>query len=242
MSVFPDKNPEILRVLQARLQKISSPQRPSQAVECAALTRIFPEGIPRGGIVEWLGDTGNGVTTLSFWMAQQLCQDQGIMVIVDRQQQIYPPALTPLGIDLNRTIWLRPGSRQDEIWALIQCLRCPSITVVWSYLEQLNAREYRCLQLAAESNGVVGIFSRPTRIQGQPTWASTRLSVIPQLSGELQRFVIKTHHCCQGLRSNAVTIERDALTGKLRECHETFPVRLATRLASSPVSRRAARA
>ena len=242
MSAFPDKNPEILRTLRTKLQKISSPQHASRSVECRVLNRLFPQGIPCGGIVEWLGDSGSGPTTLSFWMAQQLCQNEGVMLIVDRRQQIYPPALTALGVDLRRTFWLHPDSRQDEIWALVQCLRCPSVAVVWGCLEQLTAREYRCLQLAAESSGVVGIFSRPTRLQGQPTWASIQLSVTPRLSGNLQRYVIKTNHCCQGQHSNAVTIERDALTGKLRECHETFPVRLATRLASSPVSRRAARA
>lgn len=242
MSVFPVKKSEKIRVLRSQLQKLYSERCEFPALKCTILNRVLSEGIPRGGIVEWLGDAGSGRTTLALWMAQQVCQDEGVLVVVDRQQQLYPPAMAAFGIDLERTIVLYPKSRVDEIWALVQCLRCPSITAVWSQQERLNAREYRCLQLAAEKSGVVGIFSRPIRAQSQPTWANTRLLVTPQVSGVRRRFKIEVVNCWQGVRGNSLTVERDALTGELRECHEPLPLRLASQLARSSTGRRAARA
>ena len=247
MQVFPapnseTRNPDTVHFLRERMQKLSAKKHEPQTLESLVWKRLFPDGAPRGGIVEWLGDAGSGAATLSLEMARQACGDEGVMAIVDRPQQIYPPAMMAFGVDFRRTLLLHPESRRDETWALIQCLRCSSITVVWSCLEHLNAREYRCLQLAAEESGVIGILTRPQRVQGQPTWASVRFEVTPQSSRQKRRFEIQTISGCHGSRGNVITIERDALTGELRECHETLPVRLAPGLARSSVGRRANRA
>ncbi len=225
MPAVQNSKSETIRLLREQLQPFRPQWREPQPSGCAALDRLLPGGgLPCGGIVECLGDTGDGAVTLSLWMAQQLCCDEGMLAVVDRRQEIYPPAMSAMGVDLERTILVHPQSRRDEIWTLIQCLRCPSITAVWSYLERLDAREYRCLQLAAETSDVVGMFARPTIIRGQPTWANVQLLVTPRASEkhkgfatrEHRRFKIEVVNCQQGASGKSVTIDMDAITGEFK--------------------------
>jgi protein ImuA len=243
ISAFEDSRIETVRRLREQINGSRPPCREACAVGCDVLDPLLPNGVvPRGGIIEWLGDMGSGATTLSLWMANKVCGEEGVLAIIDARQELYPPAIAAMGIDLERTVFIHPSSRRDHVWSLIQCLNCPSITVSWSYLDRVDAREYRCLQLAAESSGVLGVFSRPSDLQGQPSWANVRLLVKPKASEKNRRYCIEVVNCWQGIRRKLITVERDAFTGEIREWHESFPVRLAAQLAHPSVGRRAARA
>lgn len=249
IAAFEDKRMETVRVLREQLSASQPRHRETRQLGCEVLDRMLPQGaIPQGGIVEWLGDTGAGATTLSLWMAEKICDREGMLAIVDARRELYPPALAAMGIDLQRTVLIHPQSRRESTWSLVQCLRCNSIAVAWSYQDRLNAREYRCLQLAAETSGVMGIFARPNNIRGEPSWANVQLVVTPKASQSNRRdnfnrqYEIEIVNCWQGTQGKLVTVERDALTGELRECDESFSVRLAAQLANPSTGRRAARA
>ena len=243
IAAFEDQRMETVRGLREQLSASQPKHREARELGCEVLDRVLPQGaIPQGGIVEWLGDAGAGATTLSLWMAEKVCDREGVLAIVDARQELYPPALAAMGIDLQRTVLIHPQSRRESVWSLVQCLRCDSIAVAWSYQDRLNAREYRCLQLAAETSGVLGIFSRPGNVRGEPSWANVQLAVRPKPSQVHRQYEIEIVNCWQGTQGKLVTVERDALTGELRECDESFSVRLAAQLANPSTGRRAARA
>ena len=242
MPALPDAKSQAVRLLREQLRQTRLQRRKFQP-SGSALDRVLPGGgIPYGGIVEWLGGTGSGAAELSLHLAARICQAGKTLAVVDSRCQLYPPAMAGRGIELNRVLLVHPQSRRDEVWAMVQCLRCPSISMVWGCPQKLDAREYRCLQLAAETGGAAGMFVRPPGIAGRPTWADAQLLVTPQAAEEHRRFVVKVVNCRQGIPGKLLSVEMDAITGERRECDEPFPMRLASQLADPSSGRSAARA
>lgn len=251
---------ELARQLQGRIRGLEkSPQAPAVeewvASGCLALDRLLPErGWRRGAIVEWLSAcVGSGAATLALLGARQACQDGGVLVLVDRPREVYPPALAAWGVDLERVILLYPETARDEFWAWDQALRCPGVAAVWGWLEQLDGRRFRRLQLSAEASGVLGMLLRPAQVCRQPTWAEVRLWVEPQPeladasnalaagSGSGRRLRVKLLHA-RGGGHGEVTLTLDEWTGELREGREpreTHTRDLAAQLARATACRRA---
>ncbi len=85
------------------------------------------------------------------------------VVVVDTRGDFYPPAACPLGVGFHRLIVIRPANEQDAFWAVDQALHCPGVAMVIAPLSQLDTRQSRRLQLAAESSGCIGLIVRPAR-------------------------------------------------------------------------------
>ena len=150
---------------------------------CGALDRLLPAGgFRRGTLVEWLANSsGSGAGTLALLVARQAALEGGAVVVVDRNGWFYPLAAAALGMDLERIIVVRSGSARDEIWALDQSLRCPGVAAVWSSLgDQIDQRDFRRLQLAAETGNSLGLLLRPATVRGKPTWSDVQLLVEPR--------------------------------------------------------------
>jgi hypothetical protein len=196
-------------------------------------------------------------------MARQAAMEGGVVVVFDASHQFYPPAAAALGLDLEKLILVRPGRPADAIWALDQVLRCPGVAAAWAPLERLSQRDFRRLQLAAESGDCLGLLLRPARVRGQPSWAHMQLLVQarrqpsqqPSETGSLQggwrRMHVQRTRCRQAAtageqgRLPSVELELDETSGIVRSTsssHETHPLPLAASLASSAAPRRSARA
>lgn len=145
----------------------------------SALDRVLPDGGWRQGmLVEWLGaQVASGAATLALVSAREACRQGGMLVVLDRQRTFYPPAAAAWGIDLDRLIVVRPTSRRDELWAAVESLRSPVVGAVWGAIDRLDSRDLRRLQLAAEAGSTLGVFLRPAKVRGQPTWADVQLWV-----------------------------------------------------------------
>jgi hypothetical protein len=129
-----------------------------------------------GMLVEWLsGLAHSGAATLSLLCAREACRLGGALVVIDRLQTFYPPAAAAWGIDLNRLIIVRPRGMREALWATLQSLRSPAVAAVWVPLEKLDSREFRQLQLAAQTGRTLGLLLRPAHVSGQPSWADVRL-------------------------------------------------------------------
>ena len=101
------------------------------------------------------------------------------MVVLDQAKEFYPPASVRLGIAPERTIVVQAATIADNLWALDQSLRCPGVAVALAWLERLDSRTFRRLQLAAEQGGSLGFFLRPERARHEPSWADMRFWVEP---------------------------------------------------------------
>src|SRR4029453_13310771 len=169
-----------LRDRLARLEKSGRPadERPV-STGSPALDRLLPAGgLARGSLVEYLSPgSGSGTGTLALAAAREACIDGRALVVVDRSRTFYPPAAAGWGIDLSQTLLLEPADDAAELWALDQALRCPGVGAVYAPCGPLDVRDFRRLQLAAESGGTLGILIRPARLGGQPSWSETQWEI-----------------------------------------------------------------
>ncbi len=210
---------------------------------CDPLDRLLPDGgIRRGSLAEWLeGGAGSGAGTLALHYARQACCEGGVLVVVDRLRQVYPPALAAWGISLSRVIWVHPRDMREEVWVWDQALRCPAVAAVWGEIERIDGRSFRRLQLAVEDSGGVGLLLRPWSARWQPTWADVRLLVEPRCDQRGRRLCVRLLHCRGAAGRGMVELELDEWSGRLqkaRETHETHSRDLAAELARATANRR----
>lgn len=165
---------EIGRVTQA-----SAAERPVFSSGLPALDVALPEGGFRGGaLVEWVIEgEGIGGEAPVLLAVQRAASGGGLIVAVDRRRQFYPPAAVRWGIDPRRLIIVSPETQADELWALDQSLRSPAVRAVLAWLDRLDGRTYRRLQLAAEQGGALGLLIRSAGALRQASWAEVRLLV-----------------------------------------------------------------
>ncbi|MCA1605869.1 MAG: hypothetical protein LC775_10435 [Acidobacteria bacterium] len=224
-----------VRTLAQRIRDIEG-ERPhfeaSTSLGIPALERALPERrLPAGSLVELLAARpGAGLWTLALIMTRHACGDHKCLVIADAERNFYPPGALQLGIDLRRTLVIRPPPRQRLLMALTQSLRCSAVGAVLAYFDQLPTVDFRRLQLAAEAGGGIGLLLRPGTALQAPSFATARLLVTPlpsvQPRRQLQVEVIKLRG---GQAGQSFVLEID---------HETGDVHLPTALAAATPTRR----
>ena len=189
--------------------------RETVATGFASLDRLLPAGgVRRGSVIEWLaggdvaaGDAG-GAISLACAVACRLADprqaDQSpalqasTIVVVDRGQRFYPPAVIPW-IDAQAVVSqadvaakggrrpqlmvARPSRDDDELWTIDQALRCPGVAAVLAWPKRVHATAMRRWQLATRASGAVGLLVRGLSERGaawsEPTWADAKLAVSP---------------------------------------------------------------
>lgn len=208
--------------------------RPVVSTGAPSLDRCLPcGGLRCGSLVEYLGQGA----ALAFAAADAACQERAL-VVVDRQQQFYPAAWK---IDLSQTVVIRPANAADELWALDQALRCPGVGAVVVRCGQLDQRNFRRLQLAAESGGTLGLLVRPAQFRGRPTWADVQWFVEPQPSRDRCRLRVELVRCRGGTGGSSVILELDD-TNTWREVDYANSLHPSAGMADSASPRRRSRA
>jgi protein ImuA len=231
---------ETVESLRQRLRASDPLTAGSFSSGCPALDLMLPgHALRRGSLIEYLADFGCGASALALLAAREACRDEAALVIVDQARSFYPPALANLGIG-SHTIYVRPRTKRDQLWALHQSLRCQGVAAVLSWPDKLNDRAFRSLQLAAENGGAVGLFVRPLRVRGDPTWSALQLLVEPLPAvDKIRRLRVHLVRCRNAPAGASVDLELDDETGKLQASRA---VSLAASVAASAGTNRSARA
>ena len=146
--------------------------------------------LQQGMLVECLGiGPGSGAGWLAFWFARQaMLQNQGYVFVADRWRRFYPPAAVHMGIEASKMVVVQPApscemTAHEEIWAIDQALRCSGVSAVVAWMDRLDSRAFRRLQLAVEAGQSLGVLVRPLQAQTQPTWSDVQLQVTPTSGG-----------------------------------------------------------
>ena len=190
------KKTQLVRSLRNRIRRLETAARCDQGqfitTGCSELDRLLPGGgLAAGTITEWLAPcTGSGAEILSLIAAIAACSSKGAcsgggaLVVIDPEHRFYPPAAASWGAHLENTIVLRSNVRGSNLrsrqakkelyWAIDQALRCSAVAAVWGSLDHISERWFRRFQLSAEESGAMGMFVRPVRIQGQPSWSEVQ--------------------------------------------------------------------
>ena len=177
---------EIVQKLAGQLRGVKRAAQTLDQTAClstglAPLDLLLPGGgVKPGTLLEWLAEgEGSGAGTVALSVGASLLNAGGTLVVIDLQQEFYPPAARALGIDLDRVVLVHPAHEADALWAWEQALRCPAAAAVLGWVERLNGRVFRRLQLAVEAGGGVGLMLRGSIARTQPAWAEARLLVRP---------------------------------------------------------------
>ena len=211
---------EILRKLAHRIDEIERRYRPPRAdfsPGIPALAELLPGGrLPAGALVELLGAEGAGVWSMALIMARVACGQQRALVIVDGQGSFYPPAVAAWGIDWRRFLVVRPTTQVDAQVVIDQSLRCAAVGAVIGVCPQ-RTREFRRLQLAAESGHGVGFLLRPESAQRLPSFAALRLRVAPLASTDVyRRLHVEVVRCREAPEGRSLILEMNDATGDVR--------------------------
>ena len=194
--------------------------RETVATGFSALDRLLPAGgVRRGSLVEWLaggadclaGGDASGAISLACavacrladprWADQSRASQASTIVVVDRGQRFYPPAVIPWldaladatgkGGGRPHLVVARPSRDDDELWTIDQALRCPGVAAVLAWPRRVHATAMRRWQLASRASGAVGLVVRGLsecgffgRVPvGEPTWADAKVAISP-MAGE----------------------------------------------------------
>jgi protein ImuA len=182
---FSDGLRGLVAALRRQVERLEKPQPLADdrvlSTGSPALDALLPGGgLRRGSLVEYLSPgAGSGTGTLALCAAREACAGGRALVVVDRRRTFYPPAAIGWGIDLASLLILQPADDAAELWVIDQALRCPGVGAVYAPCGSLDVRDFRRLQLAAETGGTLGILLRPARLRGQPTWADVQWRIDP---------------------------------------------------------------
>jgi hypothetical protein len=87
----------------------------------------------------------------------------------------YAPALAAAGIDLERVLIVRTGSRKETLWATEQALRAGVCGAVLAWPGEARYPDLRRLQLAAETSPGLAILFRTPKVAREASPAPLRL-------------------------------------------------------------------
>jgi len=238
---------EALRRQIAQFEGGQAERRPTVVSSgCQPLDRLLPgRGFRRGTLIEWLAvGEGSGAGTLALAAAGAACRDGGMLVVLDRRREFYPPAALYIAVDPQNLIVVRAAGQADNDWVLDQALRSPAVAAVLAWPEKLDGRTFRRLQLAAEESGAVGLFVRSASVRDEPSWADVRLLVEPLPlpagveSARMRR--LRIHLLRYRGTTNGRRVNVDSLDVDIDD--ETHTMHLVTPLAVATAPRQATRA
>ena len=124
----------------------------------------------------------------------------------------YAPALAGWGIKLSHVLLVHPKTQEEGIWAMEQALRSGNCAAVLAWLEHVDERHQRRLQLAAEEGACWGVLFRSLRYREHTSTAALRLCVLPHKNSLL----IEIIKCRGGHPGRLAVIEHSLLGGKWR--------------------------
>lgn len=145
----------------------------------AALDRCLPGGgWPQGALTELIVHT-QGIGELALLMpacARVTHADRSLLFIAPPHIP-YAPALAAAGLNLAKLLLIKAESRKDKLWALEQSLGSPRCGAAFGWVENIDDRSLRRLQLACERSGACGFLFRPKSAAINASVAALRLEL-----------------------------------------------------------------
>ena len=149
-------------------------------------------GWPKGALTEILSEPssaslresrGSGALWLTMPALAQLSLQSRWLTWIAPPHIPYAPALTNMGVDLTKILLVHPKTQTDMLWALEQALRSGTCSVVLSWIDNIDPKSLRRLQLAAETGKTCGLLFCQSRNTPSGSTAALRLKVEPTHRG-----------------------------------------------------------
>jgi hypothetical protein len=105
----------------------------------------------------------------------------------------FAPALAQHGVDVSRVLVIHSRKQLDALWATELALRSSVCVVVLAWLDALDDRSMRRLQLAAEAGRCWAVIFRPGRFISQASPAPVRMHLQPA-DGQLEVNIVRNRY------------------------------------------------
>lgn len=133
--------------------------------------RLMPGGgLPLGQAVELWGEAASGRTSLALRAVAAATREERLCAYVDGPQELYPPAASALGVELERMLIVRPRAPKHLVWTAVQLLRSGAFACVVLDLTHTGVRlhlvEGRKLAEAAQKGGALLLLLTPPDAPG----------------------------------------------------------------------------
>jgi cell division inhibitor SulA/protein ImuA len=159
---------------------------PSLGSGDAALDEALRGGWPLGAVTEiYAPAPGVGEASLLLPSLRALTDQGRWVAFVAPPFPIHAPALAQAGLRLERCLVVAPAAHQ-RAWAAEQLLRSGAIAAVLAWIDGIDDRGLRRLQLAAEAGHALAALYRPELVAQRVSPAAVRLRVTKP--GELELF------------------------------------------------------
>jgi hypothetical protein len=142
--------------------RVAVPSVPTGFTELDAL--LPGAGWPSGALTEIYAERpGIGELQLAMPAAARLTQAGRWLAMIAPPHIPYAPALLGHGVRLSHLMLIRPETAEERLWAGEQALRSSSCGAVLLWLNHVQERALRRLQLAAEGGGAIAMLFRTAR-------------------------------------------------------------------------------
>ncbi len=133
---------------------------PSVPTGFAELDVLLPgKGWPAEALIEiYVERSGIGELQIVMPAAARLTQAERWLAMIAPPHIPYAPALLGHGVRLSRLMLIRPQTVEAQLWAGEQALRSGSCGAVMLWLNRIQERALRRLQLAAEHSGALAML------------------------------------------------------------------------------------
>jgi protein ImuA len=146
------------------LQGFKPVHQVSDAVLPAEISESFPnKQFPQGAIHEFMcAGLQESSASCAFMaaIAAGLMKRSGVGVWITAHAMIFPPALTALGIQPDKMLFIQLQNPKDILRATEEVLKCEAVSVVISEIKELSFTQSRRFQLATEQSKVTGLLLR----------------------------------------------------------------------------------
>ncbi len=180
----------------------------AQSTGFAELDAVLPGGgWPVGAITELMPEVmGIGELSLLMPALAQLCRAGRHVAWIAPPCLPYPPALIRHGIALEQLLLIQTRDARSALWAAEQALRCPAIGAVLAWPDNVDDRQLRRLQLAAESGGSCGLLYRSPSCAQEHSPAALRLLLRASAVGASAAGLHITIHKARGGHTHALVV------------------------------------
>ena len=205
--VVLDRLRERIRTLQAAPRQLLSVLRTG----LLPVDGLLPGGgFPLGQVVELWGEPASGRTRLAFRAIAEAHRALRLAAWVDGPRTLYPPALPPLGVQLDQLLVVRPPEPKQLAWSALQLLRSGAFAAVGLDLTHTGIRlsppeSRRMVEAATRSGGLLFLLT-PTEAPADGT-LRLHLSAIGPRGMRLE--VVRSR---QGSASRSVEVPWELLT------------------------------
>ena len=135
-------------------------------INCKAIEQVFPNNaFPIGCTHEYITGCFEDAAPTNGFIAciiGKLMRLGGVCIWISTARHLYPPSLIRFNVLPEHIIFIDLKHEKDVLYVTEEALKCNKVTAVIAEIKNLNLKESRRFQLAAEQSRVCLLYTSPS--------------------------------------------------------------------------------